>query len=96
MTRSPTNIIGQYVIIDDDEPSTGTGLRGTIRATCRTRREAERMIRDSAADTFDPAQGVDGLAEWGSNAYICKVVAVVRPVPVVKVTMKLKNIGGKR
>lgn len=62
----------------------------------RTLKKARKFVSNDAFNTFTCSGNIvrEGADEtWAGPAYICQIVQALRPVPVVGVTIKLKDIS---
>jgi len=79
----------KYMLIEN----TGIELF-TIQETFNSVTAARKWIERDADDTCEglPPYELETPFDWGNNYYICEVVQVVRPVPRVKVSVKIELI----
>ncbi len=85
--------IDKYLLVEApfrDDPERLESPTGVF----RSKRAAEEYVRIDAENAFcmegDDARRVEN---WGSPFYLCKIVKVFKPVPVINIKVQLSKVG---
>ena len=88
----PDNLAGKYILVSAHHKNEPDRLENPV-GPFPSAKAAEKYARNDAEDTFCMDMDERGrIEDWGSPMYLCQIVRVFKPVPVVSVKIELSKI----
>ena len=86
---------GMYIVVETETNTTQKKVRGEVHGPFKSMAEAERWMLTDAVETYngsDRSLQNGDATDWGSDMYVCEIVRVCRPVPVVTIAARIMDL----